>query len=165
MQVRIQEKKPFMKCTLEWMDTGSGWLFNVSWFKQSGHISKNKHYWSSTSPFEQNYKYGFFSQAGALVNIYTDGTVLIAHGGIEMGQGLHTKMIQVASRILRVPQEKIHISETSTHTVPNASPTGGSVSSDLNGMAIKVNMSEQICSVHDLLMAPSTLKSFHCKWI
>ena len=56
-----------------------------------------------------------------------------------MGQGLHTKMIQVASRTLRIPPEKIHISETSTNTVPNTSPTAASTGSDLNGMAVKVS--------------------------
>ncbi|XP_022086122.1 xanthine dehydrogenase/oxidase-like isoform X2 [Acanthaster planci] len=77
------------------------------------------------------------NQAGALVHIYTDGTVLISHSGVEMGQGLHTKMIQVASRALRIPQEKIHILETDSSKVPNTSPTAASASSDLNGMAIK----------------------------
>ncbi|XP_049319724.1 xanthine dehydrogenase/oxidase isoform X5 [Astyanax mexicanus] len=78
----------------------------------------------------------FLNQAGALVHIYTDGSVLITHGGTEMGQGLHTKMIQIASRTLEIPTSKIHISETSTNTVPNTSPTAASASSDLNGMAI-----------------------------
>ncbi|KAI0236094.1 Xanthine dehydrogenase/oxidase, partial [Lamellibrachia satsuma] len=68
--------------------------------------------------------------------LYKDGTVLVAHGGCELGQGLHTKMVQVTSRGLGIPIEKIHISETSTNTVPNAAPSGASVSSDLNGMAI-----------------------------
>ncbi|XP_038073974.1 xanthine dehydrogenase/oxidase-like [Patiria miniata] len=77
------------------------------------------------------------NQAGALVHIYTDGAVLISHSGVEMGQGLHTKMIQVASRALRIPQEKIHILETNTAMVPNTSPTAASSGSDLNGMAIK----------------------------
>ncbi|KAM3930799.1 xanthine dehydrogenase/oxidase [Leptodactylus fuscus] len=76
------------------------------------------------------------NQAGALVHVYTDGSVLLTHGGTEMGQGLHTKMIQVASKALGIATSKIHISETSTNTVPNASPTAASVSSDLNGMAI-----------------------------
>ncbi|XP_061897581.1 xanthine dehydrogenase/oxidase isoform X2 [Entelurus aequoreus] len=79
----------------------------------------------------------FLNQAGALVHIYTDGSVLLTHGGTEMGQGLHTKMVQVASRVLGVPHSKIHISETSTSTVPNTSPTAASVSSDLNGAAVK----------------------------
>uniref|UniRef100_A0A3B3RQ69 Xanthine dehydrogenase/oxidase n=1 Tax=Paramormyrops kingsleyae TaxID=1676925 RepID=A0A3B3RQ69_9TELE len=78
----------------------------------------------------------FLNQAGALVHIYTDGSVLLTHGGTEMGQGLHTKMVQVASRALGIPGSKIHITETSTNTVPNTSPTAASVSSDLNGMAV-----------------------------
>ncbi|KAM4602225.1 xanthine dehydrogenase/oxidase isoform 2-T2 [Polymixia lowei] len=79
----------------------------------------------------------FLNQAGALVHIYTDGSVLLTHGGTEMGQGLHTKMIQVASRVLGVSCSKIHITETSTNTVPNTSPTAASVSSDLNGAAVQ----------------------------
>ncbi|KAK6306886.1 hypothetical protein J4Q44_G00220340 [Coregonus suidteri] len=74
--------------------------------------------------------------AGALVHIYTDGSVLLTHGGTEMGQGLHTKMVQVASRTLGIPGSKIHITETSTNTVPNTSPTAASASSDLNGAAV-----------------------------
>ncbi|XP_068165396.1 xanthine dehydrogenase/oxidase [Antennarius striatus] len=79
----------------------------------------------------------FLNQAGALVHIYTDGSVLLTHGGTEMGQGLHTKMIQVASRVLGIPCSNIHISETSTNTVPNTSPTAASASSDMNGAAVK----------------------------
>ncbi|KAM9836215.1 xanthine dehydrogenase/oxidase [Aulostomus maculatus] len=79
----------------------------------------------------------FLNQAGALVHIYTDGSVLLTHGGTEMGQGLHTKMVQVASKVLGVASSKIHISETSTSTVPNTSPTAASASSDLNGAAVQ----------------------------
>ncbi|KAI5125185.1 xanthine dehydrogenase/oxidase isoform X1 [Manis pentadactyla] len=78
----------------------------------------------------------FLNQAGALIHVYTDGSVLLIHGGTEMGQGLHTKMVQVASRALKIPTSKIYISETSTNTVPNTSPTAASVSTDLNGQAI-----------------------------
>ncbi|XP_069464776.1 xanthine dehydrogenase/oxidase-like [Ambystoma mexicanum] len=78
----------------------------------------------------------FLNQAGALVLVYRDGSVLLTHGGTEMGQGLHTKMVQVASRALGIPASKVHISETSTNTVPNTSPTAASASSDLNGMAV-----------------------------
>ncbi|KAM9601481.1 xanthine dehydrogenase/oxidase [Trichechus inunguis] len=78
----------------------------------------------------------FLNQAGALVHVYTDGSVLVTHGGIEMGQGLHTKMVQVASKALKIPISKIYISETSTNTVPNTSPTAASVSSDINGQAV-----------------------------
>ncbi|XP_012925612.1 xanthine dehydrogenase/oxidase isoform X4 [Heterocephalus glaber] len=78
----------------------------------------------------------FLNQAGALIHVYTDGSVLLTHGGTEMGQGLHTKMVQVASRALKIPISKIYISETSTNTVPNTSPTAASVSADINGQAI-----------------------------
>uniref|UniRef100_A0A452RIE2 Xanthine dehydrogenase n=1 Tax=Ursus americanus TaxID=9643 RepID=A0A452RIE2_URSAM len=78
----------------------------------------------------------FLNQSGALIHVYTDGSVLLTHGGMEMGQGLHTKMIQVASRALKIPISKIYISETSTNTVPNTSPTAASVSTDLNGQAV-----------------------------
>lgn len=76
------------------------------------------------------------NQAGALINIYTDGSVLLTHGGVEIGQGLHTKMIQCAARALGISSDLIHISETSTDKVPNTSPTAASVGSDLNGMAV-----------------------------
>ncbi|XP_058665981.1 aldehyde oxidase [Ammospiza caudacuta] len=79
----------------------------------------------------------YLSQAAALVHIYTDGSVLLTHGGIEMGQGIHTKMIQVASRELNIPMSRIHFCETSTTTVPNACASVGSAGTDVNGMAVK----------------------------
>lgn len=79
----------------------------------------------------------FLNQAAALVHIYKDGSVLVSHGGTEMGQGIHTKMQQVASRELRIPPSKIYISETSTNTVPNTCPSAASFGTDANGMAVK----------------------------
>ncbi|KAL8183689.1 UNVERIFIED_CONTAM: hypothetical protein K2H54_048750 [Gekko kuhli] len=76
-------------------------------------------------------------QAAALVHLYTDGSVLLTYGGVEMGQGLHTKMIQVASRELKMPMSNIHFCETSTTTVPNACASVGSMGTDVNGMAVK----------------------------
>ncbi|KAF7547775.1 hypothetical protein G7046_g8908 [Stylonectria norvegica] len=78
----------------------------------------------------------FLNQAGALVHIYHDGSVLVAHGGTEMGQGLYTKLTQIAAQALSVPLGNVFISETSTNTVANASATAASASSDLNGYAI-----------------------------
>ncbi len=78
----------------------------------------------------------FFNQGGALVHIYLDGSVLIAHGGVEMGQGLHIKVLQVAATVLKIPIERIHIQETTTSTVPNSTTTAGSMSSDLYGAAV-----------------------------
>uniref|UniRef100_A0A8C1YA85 Aldehyde oxidase 5 n=1 Tax=Cyprinus carpio TaxID=7962 RepID=A0A8C1YA85_CYPCA len=80
---------------------------------------------------------GFYNQVAALVNIYKDGSVLISHGGTEMGQGINTKAIQIASRILKVPMSSIHIKETCTGNVPNAAPSAASFGTDAVGMAVK----------------------------
>ena len=79
----------------------------------------------------------FLNQAGALVVIYTDGTVLVNHGGTEMGQGLHTKMLQVAAAELGISQDQVRVNATNTSKVPNTSPTAASSGSDLNGMAVR----------------------------
>jgi xanthine dehydrogenase large subunit len=78
-----------------------------------------------------------YNQAGALVLIYQDGSIQLNHGGTEMGQGLHTKMIGVAARTLGVAPRRIQIMTTSTDKVPNTSATAASSGSDLNGQAIK----------------------------
>jgi xanthine dehydrogenase large subunit len=84
-----------------------------------------------------------FNQAGALVLVYKDGSVLINHGGVEMGQGLHTKMIQVAATALGVPLSTVRLAPTRTDKVPNTSATAASSGADLNGGAIK-NACDQI---------------------
>jgi xanthine dehydrogenase large subunit len=78
-----------------------------------------------------------YNQAGALVHVYTDGSVQLNHGGTEMGQGLHTKMLAVAARTLGIARERIQIMVTSTDKVPNTSATAASSGSDLNGQAVK----------------------------
>jgi len=77
------------------------------------------------------------NQAGALVNIYTDGTVLVNQGGIEMGQGLYTKIQQIVAFELGLPIEKVLVNATITSTIPNTSATAASSGTDLNGMAAK----------------------------
>ena len=77
------------------------------------------------------------NQAGALVQIYTDGSVLINHGGTEMGQGLFQKLTQVAARSLGAQQAGIRASATDTSKVPNTSATAASSGADLNGMAVQ----------------------------
>ena len=87
--------------------------------------------------FGISFNFTSFNQAGALVHVYKDGSVLINHGGTEMGQGLHTKMLQVAATALGVPLELVRIAPTRTDKVPNTSATAASSSTDLNGGAIK----------------------------
>ncbi|MBT2478903.1 xanthine dehydrogenase molybdopterin binding subunit [Streptomyces sp. ISL-94] len=84
-----------------------------------------------------------FNQGGALVLVYKDGSVLINHGGTEMGQGLHTKMLQVAATTLGIPLHKVRLAPTRTDKVPNTSATAASSGADLNGAAVK-NACEQI---------------------
>ncbi|MGZ5180216.1 MAG: xanthine dehydrogenase molybdopterin binding subunit [Ramlibacter sp.] len=77
----------------------------------------------------------FFNQAGALVHVFTDGSVQVNHGGTEMGQGLHTKVMQVVADELGVPFERVRCTATETGKVPNASATAASSGTDLNGRA------------------------------
>jgi xanthine dehydrogenase large subunit len=79
----------------------------------------------------------FLNQAGALVNIYNDGTVAVNHGGTEMGQGLNSKILRIAADELGISPGYIKISVTSTSRIPNTSATAASSGSDLNGMAVK----------------------------
>lgn len=79
----------------------------------------------------------FLNQAGALVHIYKDGSVMVNHGGTEMGQGLHTKISQIAAAELGVTLDKIIVTPTNTSKVPNTSPTAASSGTDINGMAVK----------------------------
>ncbi|MDB6170177.1 MAG: xanthine dehydrogenase [Verrucomicrobia bacterium] len=77
-----------------------------------------------------------YNQAGALVHIYGDGSVQVNHGGTEMGQGLHTKILGIAMRELGQTAGAIRLMPTSTDKVPNASATAASSGSDLNGAAV-----------------------------
>jgi xanthine dehydrogenase large subunit len=77
----------------------------------------------------------FLNQAGALVHVYTDGSVHLNHGGTEMGQGLFVKVAQVVAEELQVDLDRVKITATNTGKVPNTSPTAASSGSDMNGMA------------------------------
>lgn len=77
-----------------------------------------------------------FNQAGALVHVYTDGSVQVNHGGTEMGQGLHTKMVQIAMCEFGLREDRVRITATTTGKVPNTSATAASSGADLNGMAV-----------------------------
>ncbi|HMA09643.1 MAG TPA: molybdopterin cofactor-binding domain-containing protein, partial [Ramlibacter sp.] len=76
-----------------------------------------------------------FNQAGALVHVYTDGSVQVNHGGTEMGQGLNTKVAQIVADELGVPFERVRSTAADTSKVPNASATAASSGTDLNGRA------------------------------
>ncbi|WP_291431263.1 xanthine dehydrogenase molybdopterin binding subunit [Deinococcus sp.] len=99
----------------------------------------------SVTPVKFGISFNFtaYNQAGALVHVYKDGSVLINHGGTEMGQGLHTKMMQVAATALGVPLSSVRLAPTRTDKVPNTSATAASSGADLNGGAVK-NACDQI---------------------
>ncbi|CAH1102357.1 unnamed protein product [Psylliodes chrysocephalus] len=125
------------KCWKECMQS-SDFANRKKMVKDFNRLNKYKKRGISVIPtkFGIGFEVPFLNQGGALVLIYTDGSVLLTHGGTEMGQGLHTKMIQVASRALEVSVDKIHTSEIATDKVPNTTATAASVGSDLNGMAV-----------------------------
>lgn len=93
--------------------------------------------------FGISFNFAAFNQAGALVHVYKDGSVLINHGGTEMGQGLHTKMLQVAATALGLELHQVRLAPTRTDKVPNTSATAASSGADLNGGAVK-NACDQI---------------------
>ncbi len=79
----------------------------------------------------------FYNQAGAVVLVYRDGTVQVNHGGTEMGQGLFTKILQIAADSLGVPASRVRVMSTRTDKVPNTSATAASSGTDLNGAAVE----------------------------
>ncbi|MCE9672509.1 xanthine dehydrogenase molybdopterin binding subunit [Myxococcus stipitatus] len=108
------------------------------------------------------------NQAGALLHVYRDGSVMLSHGGTEMGQGLHTKIQGVAMRELGLPASAIRIAQTATDKVPNTSATAASSGSDLNGAAVReacASIRERLAPVaakllserHGVAVAPEAL--------
>lgn len=85
--------------------------------------------------FGISFNLAHLNQAGALVHVYTDGSVLVNHGGTEMGQGLHTKVAQIVAHELGVSLTRVRASATDTGKVANTSATAASTGSDLNGKA------------------------------
>jgi xanthine dehydrogenase large subunit len=111
---------------------------------------KNIAAWNASSPFLKRglaltpVKFGIsftathFNQAGALVHVYTDGSVHLNHGGTEMGQGLNTKVAQIVADEFGIDFTKVKITATTTGKVPNTSATAASSGTDLNGKAAQV---------------------------
>ncbi|XP_044524995.1 aldehyde oxidase 3-like [Gracilinanus agilis] len=112
--------------------------------KEAIELFNQQNYWKKRGiaiipmKFSVGYPKTYFHQAAALVHIYTDGSVLITHGGTELGQGLNTKMIQVASHELKIPMSDVYLSEMNTTTVPNTVGTAGSIGADVNGKAVQI---------------------------
>ncbi len=119
-----------------------------------------------------------FNQAGALVSVFTDGSVLVNHGGTEMGQGLHTKVCLVVARTLGISEQRVRISASDTDKVANASATAASSGTDMNGRAaeyaalrIKKNIADclakndgcsadEITFIDDSVVTPRHKRSF-----
>ena len=99
----------------------------------------------------------FLNQAGALVLIYSDGSVQVNHGGTEMGQGLHTKILQIAAQTLGVTLEHVRIMPTRTDKVPNTSATAASSGTDLNGAAVK-----NACEILRMRLAEIAARELNC---
>ena len=89
------------------------------------------------------------NQAGALIHVYTDGSIQLNHGGTEMGQGLYTKVAQIVAHELQVDVDSILCMSTRTDKVPNTSPTAASSGTDLNGMAAR----DAACKIKARLLA------------
>jgi xanthine dehydrogenase large subunit len=85
--------------------------------------------------FGISFNVAHYNQAGALVHVYTDGSVLVNHGGTEMGQGLHTKVAQVVAGELGIPLARVRVTATDTSKVANTSATAASTGADLNAKA------------------------------
>jgi xanthine dehydrogenase/oxidase len=98
--------------------------FNVKhkWIKRGLSLTPTK--------FGIAYTAKFMNQGGALVHLYTDGTVLVSHGGTEMGQGLHTKVCQVAAQAFGISIDDVYVNDSSTDKVANTIPTAASMSTD-----------------------------------
>ncbi|GAA5895132.1 uncharacterized protein JCM6883_002329 [Sporobolomyces salmoneus] len=102
------------------------------------------------------------NQGSALVHIYLDGSVSVSHGGIEMGQGLYIKCLQVAAQELKVPLEAVFTSETGSNTVINTSPTAASAGSDLNGFAVHnacVELNKRLAPFREKLGPDATMSA------
>jgi len=105
----------------------------AKWNAENGYLKRGL----SLTPvkFGISFTTTYLNQAGALVHVYTDGSIHLNHGGTEMGQGLNIKVAQVVADAFKVPLASVKITSTRTDKVPNTSATAASSGSDLNGMA------------------------------
>ena len=120
----------------------TGWREEVDAFNARGGVIRKG---LATMPIKFGISFNLptLNQAGALVHVYTDGSVHLNHGGTEMGQGLYIKVAQVVAEAFQIDLDHVRITATSTGKVPNTSATAASSGSDLNGMAA-LNAAETI---------------------
>jgi xanthine dehydrogenase large subunit len=135
--------QPVTECRLERVD--SELIAKSDYAKRRAEIDvfNQSSRWTKRGLGYQTVKFGisftasFLNQAGAYLVVYADGSVQLNHGGTEMGQGLHTKMLAVCAHGLGVPLSRIRVMTTATDKVPNTSATAASSGADLNGQAVK----------------------------
>ena len=124
-----------------WQELSTQSQFDERWQAVAEHNQKSPHRKRGLAmtpiKFGISFTTSFLNQAGALVLVYQDGSVQVNHGGTEMGQGLHTKMQQIAAQALGVPLTSVRLMSTSTDKVPNTSATAASSGSDMNGAAVR----------------------------
>lgn len=111
-----------------------GWRARVDAFNRA-HFDRKKGLAVMPIVFGISFTKTHLNQAAALVLVYTDGSVSVSNGGIEMGQGLTTNLATIASRELGIPQELVRVESTNTTRVANMSPSAASATTDLNGNA------------------------------
>ena len=107
----------------------------------------------------------FLNQAGALVHVYTDGSVHLNHGGTEMGQGLNTKVSQVVAEEFQIDNRKVKITATNTGKVPNTSATAASSGADMNGMAAQAAARTIKNRLTDFAAQKFQVKADDVKWL
>ncbi|HEY4151052.1 MAG TPA: molybdopterin cofactor-binding domain-containing protein [Chitinophagaceae bacterium] len=109
------------------------------------------------------------NQARALVHVYTDGSVSVSTGAVEMGQGVNTKMLQVAAHVFSISPERIKIQTTSTYRIANTSPSAASATADLNGKAVEIACTEILNRLKALAaeewQVPATAVELKEEWI
>jgi xanthine dehydrogenase large subunit len=123
-----------------WSELGASSDFEARWqsIERFNAQSRHRKRGLAMTPvkFGISFTTNYYNQAGALVLIYRDGSVQVNHGGTEMGQGLHTKILQIAADALGAAIENLRVMPTRTDKVPNTSATAASSGSDLNGAAV-----------------------------
>ncbi|MBE7169753.1 MAG: molybdopterin-dependent oxidoreductase [Williamsia sp.] len=132
-QKAVSEAQVCWNKTERLYDTAS-WQAAVQTFNRSNLLYKKGLAWMPIC-FGISFTNTMMNQARALVHVYADGSVSISTGAVEMGQGVNTKMVQVAAQVFSIRPQRIRVQSTSTHRIANTSPSAASATADLNGKA------------------------------